>query len=61
MTGRSRRDHSSALRAKVALASFKGEATRAELPECVDVHPKQITQWKSQVPAGLFLGMSAEG
>ena len=49
MTRRSRRNHSAAFKAKVALAAVKGEATLAELAERFDVHPNQVTQWKSQL------------
>lgn len=49
MTRRSRRNHSAVLKAKVALAAVKGEATLAGLAERFDVHPNQITQWKSQL------------
>jgi transposase-like protein len=49
MTKRSRRNHSAAFKAKVALAAVKGEATLAQLAERFDVHPNQITQWKSQL------------
>lgn len=44
MTRRPRRNHSSAFKAKVALAAIKGEKTLAELAEQLDVHPNQITQ-----------------
>ncbi len=36
----------------MALAAVKGEKTLAELAEQVDIHPKQITQWKSQLQEG---------
>jgi transposase-like protein len=44
-------------KAKVALAAVKGEKTLAELSEQFDIHPNQITQWKSQLlegAAGVF-------
>ncbi len=49
MTKRSRRTHSPAFKAKVALAAIKGEKTLAELAQQFDVHPNQITTWKSQL------------
>ncbi len=49
MTKRSRRAHSPAFKAKVALAAIKGEKTLAELAQQFDVHPNQITTWKSQL------------
>ena len=36
----------------VALAAIKGEKTLAELAEQFDVHPNQITQWRSQLLEG---------
>ena len=44
MSRRPRRNHSPAFKAKVALA-----AVNAQLAEHFDVHPNQITAWKSQL------------
>jgi len=49
MARRSRRNHSPAFKAKVALAAVKGERTLAELAEQFDVHPNQIQDWKKQL------------
>jgi transposase len=57
MTKRSRRTHSPAFKAKVALAAVKGEKTLAELAQQFDVHPNQITAWRAQLlegAAGVF-------
>jgi transposase len=51
MSRRPRRNHSPALKAKVALAAVKGDRTIAQLAEHFDVHPNQITIWKSQLEA----------
>ena len=51
MARRSRRNHSPAFKAKVALAAVKGERTLAELAEQFDVHPNQIQDWKKQLVA----------
>ena len=52
MTKRNRRTHSPAFKAKVALAAIKGEKTLAELAQLFDVHPQQITNWRSQLLEG---------
>ena len=57
MTKRARRNHTPTFKAKVALAAIKGEKTLAELAQQFDVHPNQITQWRSQLldgAAGVF-------
>ena len=52
MPRRKRRNHSSAFKAKVALAALKNERTLAELAEQFDVHPNQVTSWKAQLEGG---------
>ena len=49
MTRRARRNHSPAFKAKVAIAAVQGNFTIAELAKRFDVHPNQITQWKTQL------------
>ena len=52
MTKRSRRTHSPAFKAKVALAAVREDKTLAELAQQFDVHPNQITTWKTQLEGG---------
>lgn len=59
-------NHSLAFKAKVALDAIKGKRILAELAERYDVHPNQITTWRSEpldrqprflaVRRGLMLG-----
>jgi len=51
MSRRPRRNHSPAFKAKVALEAIRGDKTLAELAKLHDVHPNQITDWKSQLLA----------
>lgn len=46
MARRKRRNHSGAFK---ALAALKGDKTLAELAQQLDVHPNQITEWKTQL------------
>ena len=52
MTRRARRNHSPSFKAKVALAAIRGERTIAQLADQFDVHPNQITTWKTQLEGG---------
>ena len=57
MTKKTRRNHSPAFKAKVALAAVKSEKTLAELASSFEVHQRQITNWKAQLldgAAGVF-------
>ena len=46
------RNHAVAFKAKVALATLKGERTLVELAERYDVHANQIPQWRTQLLDG---------
>jgi transposase-like protein len=52
MTRRPRRNHTAVYKAKVALAALKGDKTLAELSKQFDVHPNQITDWKTRLQEG---------
>ena len=49
MTRRTRRNHSPTFKGQVAIAALKGDKTLAELAQQFDVHPNQITDWKTQL------------
>ena len=63
MTKRTRRNHTAAFKAKVALAAIKGDKTLAELSQQFDVHVNQISTWRTQLlegAAGVFGGEPSE-
>lgn len=58
-----RRNHSAAFRARVALEAIRGEKTVAEISAHHEVHPTQVTAWKTQLlekAAGIFGGNAIE-
>jgi len=46
---RTRRSHSPAFKAKVALAALREDKTMAELCQEFELHPTQINEWKRQL------------
>ena len=64
MTRRKRRNHSSAFKAKVALAAMKGDRTVAEIAQQYEVHSNQVADWKRQLlenATAAFDGKGASG
>jgi len=53
MTKRTRRNHSAAFKAKVALEALKEDATVAEIAARHSLHPNLVTQWKRAAAEGL--------
>jgi transposase len=49
MTTRTRWNHSSCFKAKVAVAAPRGDKTLTELAEQYQVHATQVTEWKRQL------------
>jgi len=49
MSLKTRRKHSPAFKAKVAMAALSGDKTLAQLAQEFEVHPNQITDWKRQL------------
>jgi transposase len=52
MAKRTRRNHSPAFKAKVAIAAIRGDRTIQQLADQFDIHVSQITTWKDQLQAG---------
>ena len=46
-----RRQHSAAFKAKVAVAALRGDRTMSEMASAFGVHPVQIAQWKKRALA----------
>lgn len=53
MARRSRRKHSGAFKAKVAVEAIQGVKTVPEIARRHEVHPSQVNAWKKEALAGL--------
>src|SRR3954463_8353434 len=51
---KTRRNHGSAFKAKVALEALKGEQTVAEIASRHGLHPTLVNEWKRQLAEGVF-------
>ena len=51
-----RRNHSAAFKARVALEAIRGEQTVAEIAAHHEVHPNQVSSWKTQLPKSAASG-----
>src|SRR5476649_1377669 len=54
-----RRNHSASFKARIALEAIRGDKTVAEITAHHEVHPNQVTTWKTQAlenMAGIFGG-----
>lgn len=46
---KTRRNHSSSFKAKVALTALRGDKTLIEIAEYYQIHPTQVMEWKKQL------------
>lgn len=46
---KARRNHSASFKARVALEAIRGDKTIAQIAAHHEVHPNQVTSWKTQL------------